>query len=190
VARVPPTHWEERFSLTPTQILKAFSQTDGVHHIVDVLLKAALLHNSTNWFCPLLDALPDTDASYSNARTALLARLPLHEAERRIRAALISDDRSFRLLSALPKPWSEEFSERALQLLKYYYESLDKHTYVSNNWGNIIDTFATSLPPSCFDSAIRGWERVDDSTSPDSGARIDPFLQKINMRRLLIEEIQ
>ncbi len=198
IARVPPAHWEERFSAMPAQLLEAINESEWCLEVVNALVQAALLHNNSAWFSPLLDwqeqkmATDNIDRQQIASYPALLARVPQREAENRVRRLLSYQDYWVPSLRALPTPWSKEFSADALQVLKNYYYSLDKNTYVADNWDYILDTFAASLAPSCFNAAAIGWDHFvanGNGFVPYWNTRLHAFLQRISIRKSLMEEI-
>jgi len=54
-----------------------------------------------------------------------------------------------------------------------------------------LNTFAAALSPSCFDLAVTGWDfvEVSDSFAPYWNTRLNTFLQKMSIRKSLIEGI-
>jgi len=197
LAYVPPAHWEERFSATPVQLLEAINDSEWVLEVVNALVQAALFHNDAGWFRPLLDwhyqKLLENKIDHRQLASfpALLTRLPQHEAEGRVRQQFANQDYWQPFLQALPAPWSKEFSADALHILKKHYHSLDKNPYAANNWDGTLNTFAAALSPSCFDLAVTGWDfvEVSDSFAPYWNTRLNTFLQKMSIRKSLIEGI-
>ena len=198
LSRVPPAHWEERFSASPSQILRAISESEWSSEVMNALAAAAILHMNTRWFSPLVDwymqraeASPDSnqDVSYYYA---LLSRLPQREAESRVRQQLARQDYSLQSVRSLPTPWSDEFSMDCVQSLKDHYHAFNEKQPSTDQWVSALNAAAISLSPSCFDAALTGWNFFKDGNNYIHywNTQLHAFLQKIDIRKSLIEEIR
>ncbi len=198
LSRVPPAHWEECFSASPSQILIAVGESEWSSEVMNALAAAAILHMNTRWFSPLVDwymqraeASPGSnqDVSYYYA---LLSRLPQREAENRVRQQLARQDYSLQSARSLPTPWSDEFSTDCVQSLKDHYHAFNESQSSTDQWVSALNTAAVSLAPSCFDAALTGWNFFTDGNNYIHywNAQLHTFLQKVGIRKSLIEEMR
>lgn len=197
LSRVPPAHWEERFSTTPSKFLAAINDNEWSTEVVNVLADAAIMHVNAQWFLPLVDwYVRKIEAGALNRQEAsryyaLLSHLPQHEAESKVRWQLARQDYSLQSAQQLPTPWSDQFSADCVQSLKDHYHAFKEGQFVADEWASIVNTAAVSLAPSCFDVALAGWDfRTDnDGYIRYLNKQLQTFLQKISIRKRLIEEI-
>jgi hypothetical protein len=170
ISRVSPTHWEERFGVSPAQLIEAANasektskkSSDGwMQVVVKGWTMAAGYYDATAWFEPLLAWWSTHSPEDSDEYIDLVRRLPQDRAEQQILAHLLNETVWIEELLVLPRPWSSSFSRAFLQKLQpnaselaknsnndytYYYKSTD-----------LINAIATALPPDCFDIALAEW---------------------------------
>lgn len=198
LSRVSPVHWEERFSAAPAQILIAINDNEWSLEVVNALSDAAIMHTNAHWFNPLMDwyahkveagVIGDREAFYYYA---LLSHLPQQEAENRVRWQLARQDYSLQSARQLSHPWSDEFSADCLQSLKDHYHAFNENQPATDQWASFLNTAAVSLSPSCFDAALTGWDIFKDGNNYVHywNTQLYTFLQKIRIRKSLIEEIK
>lgn len=198
LSRVPPAHWEDRFSVSPLEILMALDDSEWSPEVVNALTDAAILHTNVHWFNPLMYwyAQRVEAGTISNREVssyyALLPRLSQQEAEDRVRQQLARQDYSLQSVRQLPTPWSDEFSVDCLQSLKDHYHAFNENQSGADQWVSALNTAAVSLSPSCFDAALTGWNLFKDGNNYIHywNTQLHAFLQKISIRKRLIEEMK
>ncbi len=198
LSRVPPAHWEERFSASPAQILIAIDDSEWSSEVVNALTDAAILHANARWFIPLMDWYTHkVEAGTTNNQEVayyytLLHHLPQQEAENRVRRQLARQDYSLQSTRQLSHSWSDEFSADCLQSLKDHYHAFSESLAVGDQWVSILSTAAVSLAPSSLDAALVGWNIFKDGNGYVHywNTQLHTFLQKISIRKTLIEEIK
>jgi hypothetical protein len=198
LSRVPPTYWEEQFSATPVQILAALSRNEWSAEVANMLADAAILFGNSDWFIPLMDwysqkaeagTISNQEIFYHDA---ILAHLPQREAEDRVRRQLELHNYSMQSVGQLSRPWSDEFSVDCVQSLKDHYYAFNKHQATNDQWVAVLNIAAVSLAPFSFDEALTGWNLFEDENNIIRywNEQLHAFLQKIRVRKSLIEEIK
>jgi hypothetical protein len=193
LALVPPTHWEERFKATPSQLIAAAAGTDSRLALYDAWSGAAILHKSTSWAVPLWNAwaaVKPEDRYYPSVRVeqlgALVTILPPHEVEKLALQVLklpdlIGNSRE-RVLRALPTPWSITFANAFLEMVHQ-----SPNAYGGYAWHDALMVAAHALPPAYFDRALALFTPADEQAI---GWYIKPFLTAIQFRQRLYQEIK
>jgi hypothetical protein len=197
LAQVPPQHWEARFGLEPHQLLEAAIGTKWSWEIIESWSMAALLYNSIVWIAVLLDRWDSLKldkqqkAAVQTLRVNLLSRLPQQELEQRILRMQESGGDWLSVVSFLPKPWSREFGEKCLQIMRDYILSLNENTHHDYDWTNFLRMMVMALPPSCFAAALQPWEvpDIDNWKVSQWKNEIFKFELEIDLRKRVLEEI-
>jgi hypothetical protein len=208
LAQVLPQHWEERFGLTPQQLLDAAVKTNWVLELIESWSYATLLHRSTRWAAPLADwwygVEPDSQltlagieakakSSFARERKEdLLALLPQREAEQKVLRLCESGEEWKSVAAALPKPWSEEFGHICLQKVRDHVRALNKDSDYGYEWVNFLKGMVMALPPACFAAALQSWEIPDlkQWIAQYWKREITAFESHIQLRKRILEEIQ
>jgi hypothetical protein len=208
LAQVPPQHWEERFGLTPQQLLDAAVKTNWVLELIESWSYATLLHRSTRWAAPLADwwysVEPDsqltlagiearTRSSFARGRKEdLLALLPQREAEQKVLQLRTVHVEWASILEALPQPWSEEFGHTCLQIMRGYLRSLNQDSDYGYEWVKFLNEMMKALPPSCFATALQPWEVPDVKQwiAQYWKRELNTFESHMQLRKRILEEIQ
>ncbi len=168
LSQVPPIHWEEHFGVSRDKIIAAaYANDDWSDTLISSWSNAALLHNNVEWCMALWDwwCKKQRGASDPGARASFLAHMPQREAEQRVSNIFNNAKHPARkdweeALTALPKPWSLQFSELYLRELRNYIHTLDfKKNYSPyyDPWYQSISTAMLALPSSCFALAVAPW---------------------------------
>ncbi len=209
LAQVPPQHWEERFGLTPSQLLDAAVKTNWALELIEGWSYAAVLHRSAHWIGPLTDwwygfqpASQLTRAGMEAKAKAnfvhrhkedLLALLPQREAEQKV-LQLRENGEDWRSVAAvLPKPWSEEFGQTCLQIMRDYLRSLTKDSDYGYEQVNFLKEMVMALPPACFAAAQQSWEIPPDVKQWVASywkRELTAFESHIQLRKRVLEEIR
>lgn len=200
LAQVPPQHWEARFGVPPQQLIKAAANTEWSQEITESWSNAALRHNSTTWIAPLLDWWYDSQPDSQRRRTpakiqgaSLLPLLPQKEAEQKVLQLRESGKEWQPALMALPQPWSKEFGDTCLRILRDYLGAMNEQTPYDYEWIQFLKTTVTALPYSCFASALQPWELPPETTSwmiSHWEKELSRFEAQIDMRKRILEEIK
>jgi hypothetical protein len=197
LAQVPPQHWETRFGAAPQQLVETAARTEWSREIIESWSQAALLHHSANWIAPLLDWLyslpPETrQASAKIIETRLLSLLPQKEAEQKVLQLRENGGEWMPALAALPKPWSKEFGDDCLQIVRDYLLSLTKDSRYDYEWVNFLKMMIIALPDTCFASALHPWELPDNKSWMilHWEKELAAFEAQITMRKRVLEEIK
>jgi hypothetical protein len=166
---VPLKHWIDRFSISLEDLTTSVQKSEWRGEIIEGWLEAALRDNAHQWILQLLHC------SWQQAREAeqfdaayyqrIIARLPQELAERSI-IHFMTPGSSWSwttpptppllitFLSALPRPWSKDFSQWCLQELKKYTQNVLASKKWDPNWYQGLELAALSIHPSYLDLAI------------------------------------
>jgi hypothetical protein len=190
LALVPPTHWEECWGASPSELITAALGDDAGWAVIEGWSRAAVLHRSADWASALWhawDKAKPQEHYYPAVRTEMLgvlvAVLPRHEArdvavEMLKRANLVAHD-WIGVLRALPVPWDMEFANA-------YLDAAHKrqHEYA---FQATLTIAAHALPPACFEHALRLFTPADDHSPL---WYIGSFRQTLEIRQHLHQEIR
>jgi hypothetical protein len=205
---VSPQHWEERFGLTPQQLLDAAVKTGWELELIKSWSYATLLHRSAHWIAPLVDwwyglqtvsqhTLVDKEAKAQSSfarhhKGELLTLLPQREAEQKVLQLRESGQDWMPAAASLPKPWSEEFGHTCLQMMHDHLRSLNKDSDYDYNWVNFLKEMEMALPPACFAAALQPWEIPDVKQWIASywKRELNTFESYIRLKKRILEEIR
>jgi hypothetical protein len=208
--QVLPQHWEERFGLTPHQLLIAATKTNWALELIESWSYAAMIHRSVRWIAPLVDwwydlqpaaqltqAEAEAKAGANFARRSrhyLLPLLPQQEAEQKV-LQLGERGHDWKFVAMfLSKPWSEEFGNACLQKVRNYLRTLNKEKDADYEyeWVNFLKGMVMTLPPACFDAALQPWEMPDAKqwVVEHWKREITTFETQMQLRKRILEEIR
>ncbi len=197
LAQVPPQHWEAQFGASPQQLIAAATRTDWRRELIAGWSHATLLHHSPNWIAPLLDwwhNSPSTTQQTTAKKIAarLLSLLPQKEAEQKVLQLREKGIEWMSSLATLPRPWSKEFGDNCLQIMRDYLLSLTKDSHYDYEWANFLQAMIIALPPSCFASALQTWELPDIQSGiiPYWKKELSAFEVRIDIRKRFLEAIE
>lgn len=174
LAAVPLKHWIERFSISLADLTSSVKKSEWHSEIIESWLEAALRDNAYQWILQLLNCsweqareIGQLDAAYYQH---IIERLPQELAERSIIHFMTLRSswpwttlpRWTMSLSALPKPWSKDFSQWYLQELKKHAQGLLADKKWDPDWYQGLELAALSVHPSCLDQAIISWDTTDN----------------------------
>ncbi|HOJ54046.1 MAG TPA: DUF5691 domain-containing protein [Phycisphaerae bacterium] len=202
IGLVPPAHWQERFNLSPAELLTATIAEEWETAVLKGLTEAATLHDAREWFGPLWDhwmgaaGLRKDESLIGTDRNEplgpLLARMDPEDANRRVEQ-LIREERStpfswFRGLECLPRPWTPEVGRAYLAHVR---DRLKKAPRVSNVEIQTLDLAARALPPECFDEALREWDvpEGNDYTLQYWRSQLEKFTEVVLIRQRFVKEV-
>lgn len=209
---VPPGRWQERFRLSPSDLIAAAAESSWASALLRGWSEAALLHGDAEWIGALWDwwfqLSPSADSRKArhDARQLvaavpaeeLLSRLPAAEAERRALRLLADPQQGnvefHEVVNALPALWSDQFGDAYLQALRAHVAGLSfQRQDMQDPWLYTLERAAVALPAGCFAAALRSWELPGDSAQPAReywSREIETFTSTLRMRQRLVEEIQ
>jgi hypothetical protein len=174
LAAVPLTHWTERFSVSLEDLTASVKKSEWRCEIITSWLEAALRDKAHQWILQLLHCswqqakeTGQLDATYYQH---IIERLPQELAERSIIHFMTlrscwswtTSPHWPLFLSALPKPWSKDFSQWYLQELKKHAQGLLASKKWDPDWYQGLELAALSIHPSCLDQAIVAWDITDN----------------------------
>lgn len=209
---IPPTYWEEQYTLSPLDLIAQITQTDEGKWkvpVIDGWSRAAITYNAANWKKVLWNWWWEhteqgvlKDASDYTLSEQLLSSMPRQEAEEILLKMLKEtqrgkDNEGIAFLEELARPWSEEFSRACLQAFrdrhaKQNFEAKKFNPY-SDPWFTGLATLALCLPVSCLAEAQLSWklpaEEKADWASQYVRHQHREFLETVQMRQKIYEEI-
>ena len=209
LALVAPSHWEERFGMSPEQILAAAAKSEWEGQMVYGWSQAASLHGASTWALPLwqqwaqeVTRRKDIPGANEYEMRTLLARLipsdslvdmiiRLKKGTRLLGERMLREGVWSELILALPTPWNRDFGAFYLNGLREYARKLTPKTYNQEPWLFTFNTALQSLPVECLPGAIEPWTIPEGSTWQVNQARqqIESFVEMLRMRQRLVEEI-
>jgi hypothetical protein len=193
LALIPPTHWEERFSIAPSDIIadliikkdkmhtatsKSALVESGRESAIGELLLVCWLYAATRfesphwieplwaWWCKNPDTYPIRDISSASIYQALGKRLPQRVAEKYVQLEVFQkqSEQWALVIEALPTPWSADFGDDCLDALRSYIFGLDDKSYPGGSWQMAFTSVALALPPACFGAALGPWQVPEPTT--------------------------
>jgi len=193
---VPPMHWEERFAASPAELLASIDESDMGERHIEYWSYATTFYGGINWFEPLWSYWCEHQSNALVHNTpinkTLAAGLPQKVAEHYVQQQIEQgNDHWYRVLEALPIPWSKEFGDACLEAFRTQFLALDDQTYPSSQWQLTLAATVLALPPTCFDAALAPWEFPQKSTwqIQQWKQQLKNFIALIRKRKRIIEEI-
>lgn len=207
----PLSHWEERASLTPAELVAGADGDKFGNSILEGWTRSALLFNTSSWSGVLWDwwqaqqkKKKSGGTTTSDMRDELMRLLPREEAGAKVLHMLRSDSATQRedweaMLDALPAPWSETLGTAYLELLWIHVaaleQSLSKNNYYAyaDSWCNSLPKAATSLPVSCFREALEAYTLHESATGWQAEhwrQQLHMFVETLGIRQRLHEEMK
>ncbi len=215
VSLVNPAHWQERFALTPEQLIAAAETTDWSSALSQGWTNAALAHQATEWMLPLwrwrhhgktkrirygswtsdfttrLFAGVPPDIRRSMALD-YIARYPISLTDDAIGAR-----QWFEAVAGAPTPWDDEFSDAYLAGLRAFVPHITPALLDGDGvpWLLTLDAAQTALAPSRVAGAITPHkvpplpEGKGDWRINRAQAQLDDFINTLRLRQRLLEEI-
>jgi len=216
VALVHPAHWQERFGLTPDELIAAAEKTDWSYALCNGWNQAARTHQATAWMLPLWDwgRLLAEGESYTyrtnHYSNALFAGIPADE-RRRIAIEMLTSDQITtsdhlrkrqweEAVNGAPTPWDDEFSDAYLTGLRAFTarltpDLLENPQRPAAPWLETLEVAETALAPSRVAAAGVSYplalvEEGKHSWRLISAQRqLDDFTNTLRLRQHLLEEI-
>jgi hypothetical protein len=215
LAQVNPVHWQERFGLTPNELLRATEGNDWQEAILDGWRDAALAHRSTDWMLPfwrfLYEGQGKTKHAISLQRSEELFQNGSAEERRRIAFDLLvntpphfennvqSNQWEEAIVNA-PAPWDDEFSRVYLDGLRTFASSLTPGMYQSKTkvvapWVETLTVAQTALAISRIAEATQSFEFTHleegkfDWRVNYAHAQLKDFTNTMRLRQRLYDEL-
>ena len=205
---VPPSHWEEQFGLAPTALI-AMAQADKFGaSLIEAWSRATQLFGTQTWIEPLWDWWQKQSqkkktggTTTSDMRGELVKHMPAQLVESKVQHMMLhispqENDDWETFLSELPAPWSSEFSESYLHMLRQHVASLTlniRNYYpYSDPWFSSLETAATQLPSVCFTAALAAWPLPEDDgwQRQQWQEQLQAFTNTLRIRQRLLEEFK
>jgi hypothetical protein len=196
---IPPSHWEERFSATSSELIKAAEANEGEFKaLLPGWLQATQLFHSMTWGGPLFDWwYKEHKGQYyfsvddMHLCSELLHSLPETEREAKLLPLLERGENRLYATSALftllPRPWSKKFSHYCLQFFKKFVEESQKRSSDVYGWGQVAEQLSIAMPAESFE-LVGTWE-TSEKTPDQVLTIINSFAETIQMRKMFTEEI-
>lgn len=193
LALVPPAHWEQRLGASPAVLITAASADDAGLAVLEGWSRAAIRSKAADWALLLWnawDSMKPRDLYAIAIRGEMLATLvgglPQHDVRSLALLVLKRTDLDgnirVAILQALPQPWDVAFGNIYLDAAHR-----DSNATTWNKWHQTFGHAATSLPPACFERALRLFTPADDQPA---SWYVKPFLDIIQLRQRLYQEIR
>lgn len=211
LALVPLSHWEERASLTPAELVAAAGADKFGNSILEGWTRSAQLFKASSWSGALWDWWQAQQkkkklggTTTSDMRAELMGLLTREEAEAKVLHMLRNDRASENedweeMLDALPAPWSDTLGAAYLELLWIHLAALEEHLSKNNYypyadpWCSSLARAAISLPASCFREALESYTLPESATSWQADhwrQQLHMFTETLSFRQRLCEEIK
>lgn len=195
-SRISPQYWEEHFSSPPEELVDAIDKTPLGKALLHDIMKAALLHNATNWYAPLIEwyiqyILSHSNQPMDNVCNQMLITLSPQKRETLIAPLQTKPEYGEKAIHLLPAPWSITFSRDCINMLEDYSRQDDAANYTF--WSNVLPTIAQALHPSCFELTQELWNPTLDHTASwqiqQKRRQITEFIALLHLRTRILEEI-
>ncbi|HLY30783.1 MAG TPA: DUF5691 domain-containing protein [Ktedonobacterales bacterium] len=217
LAQVNPTHWQERFGLSPDALIEAVGEKNEWEEAIrDGWTQAAQAHQATAWMLPLWRWRHAVEAnakhySHSDYSTGQLMGGVAAEERRRLaldmlrRHPLTADDSSGaqqwnEAVNSVLAPWDDEFSQAYLAGLYAFAGQLTAELLAQGAtpvvpWLETLAVAQVALAPSCVGSATRPF---DLPPMPEgklnwqlnyAHRQLGDFTNTMRLRQRLIEEL-
>ena len=202
--RVPPSHWESHFGMTPEALISALASSKWRVNIVEAWTVAAGRFQEQAWAAPLwrfwLDLSPKELKQARSDRSDLCGTLaPMlapADLERFALEALADpkkrDDFSlYEILDMLPKPWSAPVSDAWVAGVLGFIAGITAQTKLAEPWDDTLETAALALPETHFVN------KVEPLDIPDSKhwqityfrTQLEEWQTTISLRRRIAKEL-
>ncbi len=180
LAQVNPVHWQERFGLTPDELIDALGEkNEWMQEIRDGWTQAALSYKATGWMLPLWRwrHAVEAEAKRYYHSDPYTGQLLYHTAENErrsfafdmlarypIKASSSQQAQQWEeAIRAMPQPWDEEFSRAYLDGLRTFASSLTPGMYQSKTkvvapWVETLTVAQTALAISSIAEATQSFE--------------------------------
>lgn len=195
---IPPTHWEERFAVTPAMLIEAAKAHKKKNDILLCWSYATVLHQTTSWALPLWQWLCEhrdrgavREMYASDIHEALARFIPQSEVERYLLQYPADSEEWQIALPTMTGAWSQTFAEYYLQSLKNAVAALAGNLKAVNQWSTTLTYAALALPPTCFEAAMGPLELPEGSGWQIHYWRheLDTFTELVRTRKRILEEI-
>ena len=208
LASVPLTHWEEQFNLTPAALIEMAEADKFGNSIIEGWSRAAQLFDVQPWIEPLWDWWQKQSrkknrggTTTSDMRDELVKYMPAQLVESKVQHMMLNETSPehadwVNFLADLPIPWSSEFSDSYLHMLRQHIASLtlSKRNYYpsSDPWLSSLETAATRLSPACFTVALAAWPLPEDDgwQHQQWHEQLQTFTNTLRIRQRLLEEFE
>jgi hypothetical protein len=204
LALVPPSHWSRRLGVEPSALIAAIEEDRFAGAVLAGWTRAAAQFSATDaesavWLSPLASYWVGVAGRVSGAgRNAafdrvesLMAMMEQSLAESTVYEVITGqpDPEGLRLLTALTRPWTEDFGLRYLELVRNVLQRLDDNR--AYQWMNTLGLASRALPSSTFAAALEPWEvKQTAGSNPEIAIReTERFAEAIQLRHSYFAEL-
>jgi hypothetical protein len=210
LGQIDPTFWETHLGAPPAELLKRFAiNEEWKVQIIEGWTRAALKFHAQDWLVPLWSwwyaSYQETIQKHSlleyDYRAQLFRQMGGPVAEQIMRDAIARNNNSFPedfsdLLPELPRPWSVEFAQFYLRLVR---ECCAAEKIQQDGFNPYRDPLlqeipaqARSLPVACFAEALQPLELPEGTGWQIQHVReqLRSFTEIVHIRQQIYEEIQ
>jgi hypothetical protein len=204
LAVVAPAHWEERFCVTPSELISA-ARGDWEMALLAGWCRASVLHRESGWAAPLWQACYRLEHDLEGWQTwqdalSMADLLPQSDLALAISQLPKNGEMPSRLsstLQAISDPWQPDLSEAFLEGLLKRIIGICKYGPAQGEepWVTALPHASTSLASGCLEGADGFRERLESCSGlPDHALRrwgpvLERFEETLELRRKLVEEI-
>lgn len=207
---VEPSFWGKHFNASPEKLLQMLAGDRWATEAIEGWSRAVINYRSPDWLLPLWswwrehyqEALEKRHLVDYTYREQLLRIMPAPQAEQFMLEVMRDNKGSaygdeWEMLLELPRPWSNDFAQTYLRLLRAHCnaERLSETNFNphADPWLNNLPALAFALPATCLAEAARPWELPDTDTSTWQihyvRSQIQEFTEIIHLRQKIDEEI-
>jgi hypothetical protein len=214
LGEIPPTFWESHFGMTPAELLQRLPSSPSDVTLVEGWARAAASYRTSDWLLALWNwwhgyyrEIYQKQAEKVRSATfeilkGLLKSLPGPRAEAIMLDLLNQREKQpsgewFELLVQLPRPWSAEFAQAYLNIIREHYSlsALEKNQSVehlpTDLWLRHLQEIAVAWPVAILAEAAVPWE------FPETSAwqmiyirqRLQEFTETIQLRQRIQKEL-
>ncbi|HEX3269189.1 MAG TPA: DUF5691 domain-containing protein [Ktedonobacterales bacterium] len=202
--RVPPSHWEAHFGMTPEELIAATAGSKWRVNIVETWTDAAGRFKEQAWAVPLwrfwLDLSPKELKQARGDRSELCGTLaPMLAASDLERFALeaLSDPKKhddfslYEVLDLLPKPWSAPVADAWIAGVLSFIASITAQTKLAEPWDDTLETAALALPETHFVNNVEPLDMPDSKHWQINNFRtqLEEWQTTVRLRRRIAKEL-
>jgi hypothetical protein len=202
--RVPPSHWEAHFGMTPEALIAATTGSKWRVNIVETWTDAAGRFKEQAWAAPLwrfwLDLSPKELKQARSDRSELcgaLAPMLAHADLERFALEALSDPKKrddfslYEILDMLPRPWSAPVADAWIAGVLSFISGITAQTKLAEPWDDTLETAALALPETHFIN------KVEPLDIPDSKhwqinyfrTQLEEWQTTVRLRRRIAKEL-
>ena len=195
VSLIDPRLWEERAAATPEEIVRAAGESDWYTPLAQGFARAALLHERTNWYLPLLRAAALSDELIHHDWVNDIARsLTNGDAELMLLESLggrypMFLSRIDLVLGAMTTPWRAVISGNVLLAIRRIFER-GGDGEEGLIWAAALPRIARAIHPASFADALGEWPLGATYYAPSRARQLEQLRRIVELRNRFHEEMK